>query len=198
MSDIHPASLDDAAMTTADAHTGALTTHLKMNPKILVLLCAMLALPPMRSLAEAGKAAPNCTLAPLGQRPGYDLSQFRGKVLYVDFWASWCGPCAQSFPFLNELHHALAQRGLEIVGINLDENPEDAKAFLAQHPAHFAVATDAGGNCPGDFGVQAMPSSYLIDRRGVIRHVHLGFRPGETGEIRGLAEQLLAEQPADR
>lgn len=174
------------------------TTEKKMHPQILVLLWAILAFTSIQTRAAAGSPAPNCALTPWGNAPGYELRQFNGKVLYVDFWASWCGPCAQSFSFLNELDRDLRDRGLQIVGVNLDENPEDAKAFLAQHPASFAVAADASGQCPQQFGVQAMPSSYLIDRRGVIRHVHLGFRPGETEQMRALVEQLLVEQPVDR
>lgn len=167
-----------------------------MNQRIIALLCATLALAPVQTItaSEVGRAAPNCVLAPLGgAEQRYDLRQFQGKVLYVDFWASWCTPCAQSFPFLNGLHHDLQERGLQVLGVNLDENLDDAQHFLAEHPAHFTVAAAAGGQCPQDFGVKAMPSSYLIDRRGVIRHVHLGFRPGEAEQVRALVEQLLAE-----
>lgn len=171
-----------------------------MNQRITFFFCAILALAPIRlfAAAEINSPAPNCAVTPIDNVQGYDLRQFRGKVLYVDFWASWCGPCAQSFPFLNELDRNLREQGLQIVGINLDENLEDAKAFLSNHPAGFAVATDASGQCPKDFGVQAMPSSYLIDRQGMIRHVRLGFRPGEAEQIRTLVEQLLAESPAGR
>jgi thiol-disulfide isomerase/thioredoxin len=186
----------DCSMVWQPAERGYPRVMNKMNPWITALLCAMLAFASSAEAAEAAHTAPNCTLTALGDGQGYDLQRFRGRVLYVDFWASWCGPCGQSFPFMNQLHHELADSGLQVVAVNLDEQPEDAKDFLARHPAHFAVATDASGSCPRDFGVQAMPTSYLIDRRGVIRHVHLGFRPGETGEVRALLRQLLAESPA--
>jgi peroxiredoxin len=165
-----------------------------MHQRIRFILGAILALAFDASAHEfkAGQTAPNCELAPIGGGQSHDLRQYRGKVVYVDFWASWCGPCAQSFPFMNSLDRDLRNKGLHVLGINLDENPEDAKAFLARHPAHFTVAADASGQCPQDFGVQAMPSSYLIDRQGVIRHVHLGFRPGEAEQFRAQVEQLLA------
>lgn len=171
-----------------------------MNERILILLCAVIALAPMRmtGASEAERAAPGCTLTALGGGQSYNLRQFRGDVLYVDFWASWCGPCAQSFPFMNGLEHELRNRGLRVLGVNLDENPADAQDFLTNHPAHFTVAGDAEQQCAAAFGVKAMPSSYLVDRNGVIRYEHLGFRPGEAEQFRVLVEQLLAESPAAR
>jgi thiol-disulfide isomerase/thioredoxin len=148
--------------------------------------------------ADTGDASPNCALNTIGDTRSIDLRQFRGKVLYVDFWASWCGPCAKSFPFLNELNAEFHERGLEIVGINLDENPEEARNFLAEYPAHFSVATNVNNKCAKDFGVKAMPSSYIVDRHGIIRHLHLGFRPGEAQDLRKLVEQLLAEAPVGK
>ena len=87
---------------------------------------------------------------------------------------------------------------MQVIGVNLDQAPEDAKTFLAKYPANFTVAADANEKCAKDFDVKAMPSSYLIDRNGVIRHVHLGFRDGEAEELRVLAEQLLAEKPGQK
>ncbi len=172
----------------------------KLDLRIIGILCAALGLTfdSNANGVEAGQAVPNCALTAVGNEQRYDMQQFRGKVVYVDFWASWCSACAQSFPFLNTLHRELQDQGLHVLGINLDEKPDDAKSFLVKHPASFAVALDAGGRCPRDFGVQAMPSSYLVDRKGIIRHVHLGFRRGEAEKLRGLVEQLLAEGPADQ
>jgi peroxiredoxin len=145
---------------------------------------------------EAGAAAPDCSLTPMAGGASYGLKQFQGKVVYVDFWASWCAPCAQSFPFLNKLQQELKDQGLQVIGVNLDEAPEDAQTFLAKFPAEFTVASDANQQCAKDFDVKAMPSSYLIDRKGVIRHVHYGFKPEEAKEFRRLAEQMLADSPA--
>lgn len=166
-----------------------------MNQRILTLLCALLTLNPWATAvaAELGGKAPDCALTSISDAKHYDLQQFRGKVLYVDFWASWCPPCAESFPFLNELHSDLKDRGLQVIGVNLDQASEDAKVFLGKYPANFTVATDVDEKCAKDYDVKAMPSSYLVDRNGVIRHIHLGFRSGEAKELRTLVEQLLAE-----
>jgi thiol-disulfide isomerase/thioredoxin len=119
---------------------------------------------------EVGASLPDCTLASMEDKQNLSLSQYQGKVIYVDFWASWCGPCAKSFPFLNEMHEQFKDQGLQIVGVNLDENADDAKAFLAKYPASFTVAADVSKQCAKDFAVKAMPSSYLIDRNGVVQH----------------------------
>ena len=157
---------------------------------IVALACSLCS--PVRA-AEPGSAAPICVLKSLDEESPINMGQFKGKVVYVDFWASWCAPCARSFPFLNDLDREFRDRGLIVLAINLDEKLEDARAFLAKHPASFALAVDPSGQCPRDFGVRGMPSSYLVDRQGMIRHVHLGFRAGEAEKLRALVEQLLAE-----
>jgi thiol-disulfide isomerase/thioredoxin len=144
--------------------------------------------------AEVGNPMPACLVSALGETKTEDLQKYKGQVLYVDFWASWCIPCAHSFPFLNELHEQFKEKGLQIVGINLDENVVDAKDFLAKFPASFTIVADATKQCAKDFDVKAMPSSYIVDKKGFIHHVHLGFRPGETQELRALVESLLAEK----
>jgi thiol-disulfide isomerase/thioredoxin len=116
------------------------------------------------------------------------------KVVYMDFWASWCGPCGQSLPFLNELQSQMKNQGLEVVAVNLDENRQDADEFLAKHPVGLTIAADPEGHCPNAYGVQAMPSSFLIDRHGKVRHIHLGFRPGDRDGLRNHIAALLAEK----
>ena len=141
---------------------------------------------------EVGAAMPQCNLKQLADGKTLELAK-PGKVVFVDFWASWCGPCAQSMPFLNELHGQYQGQGLEIVGVNLDEDRADALAFLEKHPVKIALAHNEDGQCPSLFGVQAMPSSYLIDRQGKVRHILLGFHNSETGAVREKIQQLLTE-----
>lgn len=142
---------------------------------------------------EPGSAAPSCELTALGDRPGQDLQQLRGSVVLLDFWASWCRTCERVFPLLNELVRELGGRGLRVLGVNLDVDPSDALDFLARHAAEFDLAADPSGACPAAFGVEGMPTAYLIDRRGVVRFRIEGFRPGEARELRTLAEELLAD-----
>ena len=88
--------------------------------------------------AEIGQQLSPCALTKLNNsQQSLDLDKFSGKVMYLDFWASWCPPCAKSFPFLNELHRQYHNEGLKIVGINLDDAPEDADKFLIQYPPNL-------------------------------------------------------------
>ena len=140
---------------------------------------------------ESGQPAPKCEIAALGGSSATDTSRYQGKVVYVDFWASWCPPCLKAFPFLNTLEHDLHDKGLEVIGVNVDENINDANEFLKNHAASFVVGSDAKGVCPKTFGVMGMPSSYLIDRKGVVRLVHIGFRESDRVELRHSIEELL-------
>ena len=143
----------------------------------------------------ANKPSPICELTTLEGKPIESLQALKGEVVYVDFWASWCPPCAQSFPFLNQLQQDFGEQGLRIIGVNLDEKATDADKFLTRHSPKFHIAADPTKQCAKDFDVIAMPSSYLIDREGVVRYIHRGFRPGETEELRLIVEQLLHYQP---
>lgn len=157
----------------------------------------MLFIPMQKLLAVGvGEPLPACILSKLDDGKPYDTKLSAGNVVYIDFWASWCGPCAKSFPFMNQLHHELGDKGVTFIGVNLDENQEDAKAFLAQYPVGFTIAADKGEQCARQFDVKAMPSSYLVGRDGIIRHVHLGFRSDESKELREMVEKLLTEPNA--
>ena len=149
------------------------------------------------AFGDQGRAAPACQLTAFDKSTALDMHELRGKVLYVDFWASWCSQCAKSFPFLNALDKEFRDRGLYILGINLDDDIESAKDFLTRRPASFALASDPTRQCPRNFGVEAMPTSYLVDRQGQIRHVVVGFRSGETEQILEIVEQLVAEQSTE-
>ena len=104
----------------------------------------------------------------------------KGKVVMVDFWASWCEPCKQSFPAMEELHKRYSDRGLVIIAVNVDENRPDMEAFLKKNAATFTVVRDANQKLVERTGIATMPSSFLIDRDGKVRFAHTGFRGAET------------------
>jgi peroxiredoxin len=114
-------------------------------------------------------------------------------VVYLDFWASWCAPCAKSFPFLNALQRDLGPRGLQVVGVSVDEQPAEARAFLAEHRADFAVGVDSTGQCQRAWGVEGVPTGFLIDRQGRVRYLHRAYRASDAEGLRRQLERLLNE-----
>lgn len=127
----------------------------------------------MLLLAQPAAARENETL---------DLDEHLGKVVVLDFWASWCVPCRRSFPWMNQMQQKYADRGLIIIAVNLDNMPADAAAFLEAYPANFQIVYDTDKSLAREFGVQAMPSSLLIGRDGKIIDTHVGFKIGEQNE----------------
>lgn len=124
------------------------------------------------------------------------LGTLKGKVVLVDFWASWCSPCLRSFPWMNELQQRHAAQGLVVVAVNLDQDRALADEFLEKTPAGFKVEFDQQGALAKQFGVQAMPTSFLIDRNGRIRVRHAGFREAQRAEREQQIQQLLKEPSA--
>jgi len=116
----------------------------------------------------------------------------RGKVVLVDFWASWCAPCQRSFPWMGEIAQRYAPRGLVVVAINLDRDRDLADDFLAHHPATFAIAYDPGGKVADAFHVKGMPSTFLIDRDGKLLHDHIGFDTRKAGQLEALIQEACA------
>lgn len=157
----------------------------------LILLAALLAVAFPTQAAGTGDPAPDFRIQGPNAEEPFRLSDLRGRVVYVDFWASWCDPCRQSFPWMNKLYHRYADKGLVVVAVNLDESRAQARRFLDQVPADFPVVLDPEGTLAGKFGVEAMPSSYLVGPNGRILHRELGFRLGERERLERLVSQAL-------
>jgi thiol-disulfide isomerase/thioredoxin len=137
--------------------------------------------PSLASALTSGDIAPSFALPTIDGRA--DLTQLRGRWVYVDFWASWCAPCKQSFPFMNAMRSKFRDRGLEIVAINVDAKRADADRFLRQVPAEFVIAFDPAGETAKRFAVKSMPSAYLIDPGGRVRVIHRGFKGADAEAI---------------
>lgn len=138
---------------------------------------------------EVGQPVPAFELpARQGQLKSAD---FKGQVVYLDFWASWCGPCKQSFPWMNEMNARYGGKGLRMVGINLDQKPEDARTFLNANAATFEVAFDPAGKTPRQYGIKGMPTSMLLGPDGRVLMVHTGFKPEDRQELEQQIKQAL-------
>ena len=129
--------------------------------------------------------------SPLAQ--ALDLTQYSGKVVVVDFWASWCVPCRQSFPWLNAMHDEYADDGLVILGVNTDADAAEAQQFLEDYPAKFEIVYDPEGELARAFEVVAMPSSYVFARDGELDARHLGFLRSRRDEYEAVIQRLIAE-----
>lgn len=122
-----------------------------------------------------------------------DLSAFRGKVVYVDFWASWCGPCKQSFPWLDGLVRSYGSQNFVVIGVNVDKERDRAEHFLEAFPAEFPIVYDPKGDLASAYNVAGMPSGILIDRTGHVRFQHAGFSEKQKGLYEQQLQSLLAE-----
>jgi thiol-disulfide isomerase/thioredoxin len=119
------------------------------------------------------------------------LDKLKGRVVYVDFWASWCGPCRRSFPWMNEMQQKYGAAGFTVVGVNVDKRRPDAEKFLQQTPATFTIVYDPAGKTPEAYGVKGMPSSYLVDASGKVVAVESGFRDEQKAEFEARIKTLL-------
>lgn len=153
-------------------------------PVRAAFLATLLAAAAPAAAVEAGERAP-AFVAPALEPGGSSVSleALRGRVVYVDFWASWCVPCKLSFPFMNDMHAKYGPLGLTIVAISVDRKREDADRFLRATPARFVIAYDAEMKVADLYQPKGMPTSYLIGTDGKVRAVHGGFRLDDREKI---------------
>lgn len=161
---------------------------IKLYLKLLMSIALLLA-------TTSGFAAVN--KAPVIQLPALhgevDLSILEGKVVYLDFWASWCEPCRESFPWMAAMKEKYGSQGFEVVAINLDKERELADQFLQAMNVNFIVAFDAEGESAAKYSLRGMPGSYLIDRGGNIHASHLGFRDDDKAQLEMAIQKLLQQ-----
>ena len=158
----------------------------------------------LRALALAGALAvssmvgASASLAPsftLPSRAGDNVSldQLKGQVVMLNFWASWCGPCRQEMPLLDQMHKRYSALGFTLVGVNVEANTADAERWLKDTPVSFPVLFDRDSKVSKLYDVSAMPSTVFIDRKGNVRYLHRGYKPGDESEYLNQIRALLKE-----
>jgi peroxiredoxin len=146
----------------------------------------------LATAADSSGPAPDFTLNQLSGTPA-SLSQYKGQVVLVNFWATWCGPCQQELPLLDQVYKKYQPAGFTLLGVNVDKDAPAVRALLERKPLSFPVLLDPANAVSKAYHVDDMPSSVLIDRKGVIRYVHRGYKPGDENEYQDKIRQLLRE-----
>jgi len=145
------------------------------------------------SLVGASSAiAPSFSL-PSRSGDSVSLEQLKGQVVMLNFWASWCGPCRQEMPLLDQMHKRYSSLGFTLLGVNVEANTKDAERWLAETPVSFPVLFDKESKVSKLYDVNAMPSTVFIDRKGNVRYLHRGYKPGDESEYLNQIRALLKE-----
>jgi peroxiredoxin len=142
--------------------------------------------------ANQPSMAPDFTLK---SREGVNikLSELRGQVVMVNFWASWCGPCREEMPLLQQLYDRYQSLGFSLLGVNVDEQKAAADKMLSDVPVNFPILYDEHSKVSKAYQVKAMPSTFMVDRDGRIRYLHKGYKPGYEDEYQQQIRELLRE-----
>jgi cytochrome c biogenesis protein CcmG/thiol:disulfide interchange protein DsbE len=161
--------------------------HSIMKKTISFIIFALVLL--SQSSFAAFNQAPDITLP--GVEGNIQLESLRGKVVYLDFWASWCVPCKKSFPWMRDMKRRYADQGFEILAVNLDKDRKLADEFLKEMDVNFKVAFDESGKSASEYKLRGMPSSYLIGRDGKVHASHIGFRDKDKEQLEQAIKSLL-------
>ncbi|MDH4227892.1 MAG: TlpA family protein disulfide reductase [Deltaproteobacteria bacterium] len=143
-----------------------------------------------------GTEAPNFTLNDMAGKP-VSLASYKGSVVFLDFWASWCAPCKEELPNINKFAEELQGSKFVVLAVSVDKKKSHAEDFLKKIPSpapNFIVLHDAASEAVSKYNAMAMPTSYIIDKKGILRHAHFGYQPGDPGKWKTEVDALLKEQ----
>ena len=160
-----------------------------MVSKLLNTFCLILLLV---QAASAEEPAPLFSGVELNTDQQISLSDYRGKVVFLDFWASWCPPCLASLPAYERMYREIGNGEFEMIAINVDENTEDGLEFLKDHPVSYPVLADPEGKIGIPYGIRGLPRSFLLDRDGRIIAIYKGFKAGDEIKLKQKIEGVLA------
>lgn len=136
--------------------------------------------------------APDFTLKSNGG-DNVKLSELRGQVVMINFWASWCGPCRQEMPLLDEIHQRYSGLGFTVLGVNVEEDQSAARDLLEDVPVSFPILFDSRNEVSEAYEVDAMPSTVVVDRDGIVRYIHKGYVPGDENKYQEVVRELIRE-----
>lgn len=155
------------------------------------LLAASFTAPPADAVSVQ-QQAPDFTLPTL-TRGNLRLEEYRGQVVLINFWASWCGPCRQEMPVLDALHQRYEDAGFAVLGINVEGEVAPAQKIVDKTNVTFPVLIDEGQEVSETYSLEAMPSTVVVDRDGNIRYIHRGYKPGDEAKYVEIVKQLIRE-----
>jgi thiol-disulfide isomerase/thioredoxin len=141
-----------------------------------------------------GQPAPAFSLPLRGGNAPLGLDKLRGQVVMVNFWASWCEPCRKEFPLLDQIYKKYKAAGFTLVGVNVEPDAKDAEGFIAKTPVTFPILFDKDSAVSKAYRVSGMPTTVLVDRKGVLRWVHRSYVPGDENEYLNQVRALLMEK----
>ncbi len=170
-----------------------LTAYLKQAAKLAVAVCGLVVtLTAHASSVKLSEPAPDFTLKTLNG-PNLRLEEYRGQVLLINFWASWCGPCRQEMPILDRLHQRYEDTGFAVWGVNVEGETAPAQKIVDKTNVTFPVLIDEGQAVSEMYDLEAMPSTVVVDRDGVVRYVHRGYKPGDEAKYVEVVKKLIRE-----
>ncbi len=165
----------------------------------LVRFCVLLLCPAGAIAVDVGERAPEFALPAIAANAQpIKLSDYQGKVVYLDFWSSWCGPCRRAMPQLSELRDAHSRDRFEVVAVNVDAVTDDGRQFLKRVPVSYPVAADAAGSSAERYGVSALPAAFLIDGQGIVRQVFRGKQVEDIAVVGSYVEGEISKLNAAR